>query len=146
MPENIKRILCILTGSKKSARAEEWAIFMAKNTNALVEFFHVVDSDFLEGLPRAVDMEKEIDDELDFVTKKLIADLEKKLEGNDIKYEVTIKHGHSEKEFITESKEKQPDMIIMPYEKRGMLGFLLVKGLDHARIIDDSDVPVLVVK
>jgi len=146
MPHNVTRILCIITGDMVSRRAEDWAVFLAKHMGAKIEFFHVVDDEFLDGLPTPIDMHREVDDELDHLTRTTTSKLKKKLRGTGVAYEIIVRHGSSEAEIVKECKDRKPDLIIMPYEPRGLLGFLLTKGIGHGRVIDDACCPVLVVK
>ena len=141
------KILCPIDGSETSDIGMQEAINLAKNQNAKLRFFHVIDTyfpiiDVGGGLPIAdmIDMLRKNAEE---VIKK--ANMTAKKSGVHADAEVAeALGGRPYEEIIKEAKNWSAELIVMG--THGLRGFeRIVMGSDAENVVRTSPIPVMLV-
>lgn len=142
------KILCPIDGSETSDAGMQEAISLAKNQNATLRFFHVIDTyvpiiDVGGGLP-IVDMIDILRKNAEAVINKANMDAEK----SGVHAEAEIAEalgGRPSEEIVKEAKGWSAELIVMG--THGLRGFKrIVMGSDAENVVRTSPIPVMLVK
>jgi nucleotide-binding universal stress UspA family protein len=143
-----KRILCPIDGSPSSNRGMFEAIHLAKNQDAKLRFFHVVDTfypmmDVTAGF-NVIKIAEALNESGKKVLKKAVEAAQK--EGLTAEAEMRESVGDSVSQFIlSDAKKWSADLIVM--STHGLRGIKrLVMGSDAETVVRTSHVPVLLVR
>jgi universal stress protein A len=141
----IKAILCPIDFSEISAKAMEYAVFLASHHHAELLLMHVVEYlqefehyQILVFTPQelAEEMEKQAYEEL----TKLAEQIKK-----TIKVETVVRQGKAFVEIIKEAKEKDMDLIVMASHGRTGVSHMLM-GSVAEKVVRKAHCPVLIVR
>lgn len=141
----IKTILCPIDFSEISAKALEYAVFLASYHNAELLILHVVEQlhefehyQILVLTPQelAEKMEKQAYEELNRLTEQI---------KKTVKVETVVRQGKPFVEIIKEAKEKDMDLIVMASHGRTGVSHMLM-GSVAEKVVRKASCPVLIVR
>lgn len=145
----ISKILVPTDGSERAERAGEYAISLAKQTNASVIFLSVVDEEAIKQASRIADagilarLEKVVED-YNKAAEEYVGKLKKKA-YRKVKSEAVVRAGLAADEIIKEAEESKADLIVMGSHGRNALASAVL-GSVALKVIHKSKIPVLVVR
>ncbi len=141
----IKTILCPIDFSEISAKALEYAVFLASYHHAELLILHVVEQlhefehyQILVLTPQelAEKMEKQAYEELNRLTEQI---------KKTVKVETVVRQGKPFVEIIKEAKEKDMDLIVMASHGRTGVSHMLM-GSVAEKVVRKASCPVLIVR
>jgi universal stress protein A len=141
----IKTILCPIDFSEISAKAMEYAVFLASHHHAELLILHVVEQlhefehyQILVLTPQelAEEMEKQAHEKLTKLTEQI---------KKTIKVETVVRQGKPFVEIIKEAKEKDMDLIVMASHGRTGISHMLM-GSVAEKVVRKAHCPVLIVR
>ena len=144
--ELFKKILVPVDGSRYSRDAVRLAAKIAKIHNSEIKLFHVLDVLMVAQLKRfSKENETSIQTELKHQANGFLKDMEREIRKEKVNFEVLIKEGIPHEAILQEVSSWQAQLIVMgKLGRRGVSHVVL--GSVTERVIEFSDVPVLVVK
>ena len=141
----IRTILCPIDFSEISAKALEYAVFLASYHHAELLILHVVEQlhefehyQILVLTPQelAEKMEKQAYEELNRLTEQI---------KKTVKVETVVRQGKPFVEIIKEAKEKDMDLIVMASHGRTGVSHMLM-GSVAEKVVRKASCPVLIVR
>ena len=141
----IKTILCPIDFSEISAKALEYAFFLASHHQAELLLLHVVDHihefehyQILVFTPTELveKMKKQAYEELNKLTEQI---------KKTIKVETVVREGKAFVEIVQEAKEKDMDLIVMGSHGRTGISHMLM-GSVAEKVVRKANCPVLIVR
>ncbi len=141
----IKTILCPIDFSEISAKALDYAVFLASYHHAELLILHVVEQlhefehyQILVLTPQelAEKMEKQAYEELNRLTEQI---------KKTVKVETVVRQGKPFVEIIKEAKEKDMDLIVMASHGRTGVSHMLM-GSVAEKVVRKASCPVLIVR
>ncbi len=141
-----KRILVPVDGSRYSLDAVCLASRMARFHDSELMILHVVDESLLDQLARFAEKNREaVRDELRKSARGVLEDMQRQASQESVSSEILIKEGVPHEIILREAAAWGADLIVMgKLGRRGVAKILL--GSVAERVIEFSDIPVLVVK
>lgn len=141
-----KRILVPVDGSRYSRDAVRLAIQIAKIHQSQLKIFHVLDISLLDQLSRfSPDNGETMREELGSSAQGFMRDMEREAAEEGIELSMEVQEGIPHETILEEISVWEPDLIVMgKLGRRGVAHILL--GSVTERVVEFSDVPVLVVK
>jgi nucleotide-binding universal stress UspA family protein len=144
----IKKILVPLDFSTTSLNALEYAVALAKRTNAEITLLHAIEHVYVTTDPRyaIVPPRETINLDLDKISKDSLTKVAEKLKRKGVAKVNTLSvSGRTHKEIIRVGKKLKADLIVMG--THGVSGFReFVMGSNTYRVVSDSLCPVLSVQ
>lgn len=140
------KILVSVDDSKYSRDAARLAAKIAKFHGSQVKLFHVLDALLVDKLKSLSKKDKaSIREELRHNAQGFLKDMESEIKKEKVSLEVLIKEGIPHEAILTEASSWGANLIVMG--KLGRRGIShIVLGSVTERVIEFSDIPVLVVK
>lgn len=142
----LKRLLVPIDFSLHSKKAIDFAISLADNFNANIDFVHVIEQDihpsfYASGIYSISQIDKDLKNR---VIENMKAFVEDQL-NPDIKAEYVVCEGKSHKEIINLSKEEKTDMIVIATHGLTGMDYILL-GSTTEKVVRWANSPVLTVK
>jgi universal stress protein A len=138
----IKKILCPVDFSEISAKALEYAVFLAAAHQAEIVLLHVIDGP--QGLNQhhiLLITPQEIAQNLEKPARDELSDLADGI-GEKAKIEKVVRHGKAFVEITREAREKDVDMIVMGSHGRTGIPHMLI-GSTAEKVVRKAPCPVL---
>jgi len=142
-----KRILVPVDGSRYSLDAVRLASRMAGFHDAELMILHVIDEFLMDQLTRLAEKKsrEDIRDELKESAKGFLRDMQRQASREAVSSEIRIEEGVPHEIILQKAAGWRADLIVMgKLGRRGITKILL--GSVAERVIEFSDIPVLVVK
>jgi len=148
----VKTILLAVDGSSTSKKAAEYALWMAKNINAKVILFHVVDESILRALfsfaegsaaPSVLDP---VEQNLKEGAKVYLDAIESQFKKEKVSCETVVRGGTPSVEIVREAEKRNVDLIVMGSHGRGLLGASVLGSVAYGVVHHDTKIPVLIVR
>lgn len=142
-----KKILCPIDGSETSNAGMQEAISLAKNQDAKLRFFHVIDSyvPIIDGVQNYIPVN--MGDILQKYAEKVIKKANSEAKKSGVHVEVAIAEalgGRPSDDILKEAKDWPADLIVMG--THGLRGFeRIVTGSDAEEVVRHSPIPVMLV-
>ncbi|OPX41278.1 MAG: hypothetical protein B1H13_02970 [Desulfobacteraceae bacterium 4484_190.3] len=140
------KILVPVDGSRYSLDAVRLAVKIARVHGSEIKIFHVLDVLVIDKLKHFSKKDKaSIQEELSHNALGSLKDIEYELMGEKVNFELLIKEGVPHEAILEEAYSWKAELIVMG--KLGRRGIShIVLGSVTERVIEFSDMPVLVVK
>lgn len=141
-----KRMLVPVDGSRYSLDAVCLASQMARYHGSELMILHVVDESLLDHLVRFTEKSKEaIRNELKECARGFLEDMQRQASLESVSSEILVEEGVPHEIILKEANAWGADLIVMgKLGRRGVSKILL--GSVAERVIEFSDIPVLIVK
>jgi nucleotide-binding universal stress UspA family protein len=145
MKHPFRKIMVATDGSEPSMRAAAMAIEMAQNYGAELLAVHVVDEEVLRTFCRALGKdEQQARETLSADAEKYLQEI-RNLAEHKVSVATMVEHGTPHETLLRIAQKQQVDLIVMgKIGRRGPRRVLM--GSVTERVIDLSEIPVLVVK
>ncbi len=142
----INNILVPIDFSPHSKKATDYAVYLAKNFNARIDFMHIVEQDIHPSFyATGVESIFEIDKDL---RERVIQNMKEFLEDQldpQIKTQFVVEEGRAHKEIVEYSKENKSDMIVIATLGLTGLDYILL-GSTTEKVVRWANCPVFTVK
>ena len=141
-----KKILVPVDGSRYSLDAARLAARIAKFHGSELKLFHVLDALMVDQLKRLLKQRRgNIREELKHQANGFLKDMEREIRKHKVNLEVRIEEGIPHEAILKEASSWGADLVVLG--KLGRRGIShIVLGSVTERVIEFSEVPVLVVK
>jgi nucleotide-binding universal stress UspA family protein len=146
MTNSFRKILVATDGSEASLKAARLAVSLAAGQRAEMVVVHVVDDETVREFCRALGKdEKEARQTMVESARKYVAEIEKLAQQSSVRAEGHVEHGTPHEAILKLADRAKADLVVMgKIGRRGVRRALV--GSVTRRVIDLTDVPVLVVK
>ncbi len=147
----INHILLATNGSDKSRKAEDYALYLAKLSNAELTVIYVFDNRLIHyGQVDQLVTEKTKEQFISYVNEKndsessqILSLFSQKAEKEDVFYSTSIRSGDPVKEIVAAATEKSVDLLIVGGLNRAVRGIMPSSGT-VGKVLKKSVCPVLV--
>lgn len=144
----ISKILVPTDGSERAEKAALFAIELAKESSASLEFLYVLDEtspafafEIESGITPDV---KELADSLRSTAESFVNKLKERADAASVSAETSVVHGHPSEEILAEAERSGADHIVMASHGRRALAAAVI-GSVTLNVIHGASVPVTVV-
>jgi nucleotide-binding universal stress UspA family protein len=147
----ISKILVATDGSKVAWKSVEYAVELAKQTDATITLLYVIEKSFMiTGSVSQVDapnhLIEPLDDYLKQVAEACLQEAESFCKKHGISPRNVIRSGHPVEEIIGEAEESKVDLIVLGSHGKSALKAAFIGSVAFAVIHKDTRIPVLIVK
>jgi nucleotide-binding universal stress UspA family protein len=147
----ISKILVATDGSKVAWKSVEYAVELAKQTDATITLLYVIEKTFIiAGSVSHVDapthLIEPVEDYLRQVGEVSLQEAEHFCKKHGISTQTVIRSGHPVEEIIREAEESKVDLIALGSHGKSALRAALIGSVAFGVIHKDTSIPVLIVR
>jgi nucleotide-binding universal stress UspA family protein len=147
----ISKILVATDGSKVAWKSVEYAVELAKQTDATITLLYVIEKTFIiAGSVSHVDapthLIEPVEDYLRQVGEVSLQEAEHFCKKHGISTQTVIRSGHPVEEIIREAEESKVDLIALGSHGKSALKAALIGSVAFGVIHKDISIPVLIVR
>ena len=142
----VQKILVPIDFSSYSKEATDYAIAIAQNLNAQIDFIHVIEQEihpsfYASGIKSIFQIDKGLKDRVIYNMKDFLADQI----SPDIQVNFLVREGRAHKEIVDYSKENNSNIIVIATHGLTGLDYILL-GSTTEKVIRWANCPVLTIK
>ncbi len=147
----ISTILVPSDGSETARKAAEYAVDIAKQTDASLTLLGIIDKSFLvsktiPGDATPTHLIEPIEDYLIQAAEAYMEETERLCKENDVPSKTVIREGHPVEEIVKEAEESNIDLIVMGSHGKSAIKAAVLGSVTFGVIHKDTKIPVLVVR
>jgi nucleotide-binding universal stress UspA family protein len=147
----ISKILVATDGSKVAWKSVEYAVELAKQTDATITLLYVIEKNFMTpGSVSNVDapthLIEPVEDYLKQVGEASLQEAENFCKKHGISPRNVIRSGHPVEEIIGEAEESKVDLIVLGSHGKSALKAAFIGSVVFGVIHKDTRIPVLIVR
>ncbi len=147
----ISRILVPIDGSKMSHKAAQYAVGLAKQTDASLTLLSVIDNRFvieqaISAFASPTHLKESVEDYLKQSAQSSTDEIEKICKRNRIRYKAVMRTGHPVEQIMNEAKKSKVDLIIMGSHGKSALKAAVLGSVTYGVMHKDTKIPLLIVR